>query len=193
MLYTIFATATPPGKSGVAVIRISGVNAKDALFALGIVPPAARMATLASLRYQNEIIEKALVLYFNAPHSFTGEDVVEIHCHGSRAVLKQLLDIFSALPDFRMAEPGEFTRRAFMNGKMDLTAAEGLADLIDAETEAQRKQAIRIMQGDAAQFYEPCVKISCTRLPSWRPISIFPMRIFQAMCCRKSTENCSRR
>ncbi len=152
---TIFATATAPGKSGVAVIRISGAGAKDALTALGVSPlPAPRIATLAALKDNENIIDKALVLYFETPHSFTGEDVVEIHCHGSRAVINQLLSVLSRLPDYRMAEAGEFTRRAFLNGKMDLTAAEGLADLIDAETEAQRKQAIRIMKGDAALFYE---------------------------------------
>lgn len=152
---TIFALATAPGKSGVAVIRISGNAAKNALAAFGVNEiPVPRIATLATLKQDNEAIEKALLLYFPAPHSFTGEDVVEIHCHGSRAVIKKLIGLLAALPGLRMAEPGEFARRAFLNGKMDLTAAEGLADLIDAETEAQRKQAMRSMDGDAARFYE---------------------------------------
>ncbi len=152
-MFTIFALATPPGKSGVAVIRISGTAAKESFTTLAVPLPAPRRATLATLKYNDEIIEKALVLYFNGPESFTGEDVVEIHCHGSHAVLRQLLRILSALPHYRMAEPGEFTRRAFLNGKMDLTAAEGLADLIDADTEAQRKQAMRLMEGESEKFY----------------------------------------
>lgn len=153
-MQTIFALATPPGKSGVAVIRVSGITAKESLYQLGVGHlPQARIATLATLTHNSELIDKALIVYFEAPHSFTGEDVVEFHCHGSRATLKKLLDILAALPDFRLAEPGEFTRRAFLNGKMDLTAAEGLADLIDADTEAQRKQAMRIMEGQAAHFF----------------------------------------
>ena len=153
-MHTIFALATPAGKSGVAVIRISGKTAKQSLQALGVenLPPA-RLATLVTLKHTEEALDKALAICFDAPHSFTGEDVVELHCHGSRAILKKLLDIMATLPEFRMAEPGEFTRRAFLNGKMDLTAAEGLADLIDADTEAQRKQALRIMQGDASGFF----------------------------------------
>ena len=92
-------------------------------------------------------------LYFPAPHSFTGEDIVEFHIHGSRAVIHMLLTALGTLPGLRPAEAGEFARRAFLNGKMDLTVAEGLADLIDAETEAQRKQALRVMKGESAAFY----------------------------------------
>lgn len=151
---TIYALATPPGKSGVAVIRVSGAHACTTLATLGISKLTPRVATLAALRdTEGALIDKGLVLYFAAPHSFTGEDVVEYHIHGSRAVIIRLLAIFAALPEIRAAEPGEFTRRAFLNGKMDLTAAEGLADLIDAETEAQQKQALRLMDGDAALFY----------------------------------------
>ncbi|HEU5046949.1 MAG TPA: tRNA uridine-5-carboxymethylaminomethyl(34) synthesis GTPase MnmE [Rickettsiales bacterium] len=154
-MQTIFAVATPPGKSGVAVIRISGEQAKTALCALGVPQSLTpRIAALASLQHAGEAIDKALVLYFNAPHSFTGEEVAEIHCHGSRATLHKLTQVLASLPGFRLAEPGEFTRRAFLNGKMDLTAAEGLADLIDADTEAQRKQALRVMEGETASFFE---------------------------------------
>jgi tRNA modification GTPase len=152
-MQTIFALSTPPGKSGIAVIRISGSLATESLKAFGADIPKVRVATLRQLHHNHQLIDKALVLYFKAPESFTGEDMVEIHCHGGRAVTKQLLDILSSLPEFRFAEPGEFTRRAYGNGKMDLTAAEGLADLIAADTEAQRKQAMHIMQ-DAAGFYE---------------------------------------
>lgn len=152
---TIFALATPPGKSGVAVIRLSGAAVKSAMDRFGVnAIPTPRTATLATLKQNDDILEKALLLYFPAPHSFTGEDVAEIHCHGSRAVIKTLIEALSTMPGLRMAEPGEFARRAFLNGKMDLTAAEGLVDLIDAETEAQRKQAMRNIGGEAARFYE---------------------------------------
>jgi len=151
---TIFALSTPPGKSGIAVIRVSGMQAAATLEALGVTPlPAPRRAMLAELRAAGVMIDKALVLFFPAPHSFTGEDSVEYHVHGSRAVIRRLLETFSALPSLRPAEAGEFARRAFLNGKMDLTAAEGLADLIDAETEAQRRQALRFMRGEGAAFY----------------------------------------
>ena len=152
---TIFAVATPQGKSGVAVIRISGINVKDTFAAFGMrTLPIPRMAQLVNLRYQDIIIDKALLIYFNAPHSFTGEDVVEIHCHGSRAVIHQLLMILATFPGFRPAEAGEFTRRAFFNNKLDLTEVEGLADLIAADTKAQHKQAMRMMQGEAGNFFE---------------------------------------
>lgn len=151
---TIFALATPPGKSGVAVIRISGSKARDMYDVFGIAtPPQPRITTLAALAYHHDTIDKALLVYFPAPHSFTGEDVVEIHCHGSRAVIRQILDILANIPGFRPAEAGEFTRRAFMNSKMDLTQVEGLADLIEADTASQRRQAMRIMQGEAGHFY----------------------------------------
>jgi tRNA modification GTPase len=151
---TIFALSTPLGKSGVAVVRVSGPYAGTAFAALGITRiPSPRVATLATLSIDGEAIDKALAFYFPAPNSFTGEDSAEFHVHGSRAIIRRLMQALGALPSLRPAEPGEFTLRAFANGKMDLTAAEGLADLIDAETEAQRKQALRAMQGKAAEFY----------------------------------------
>jgi tRNA modification GTPase len=152
-MHTIFALSTPPGKSGVAIIRISGEQAIEALAALHVRLPSPRVATLASLMFDGIVIDRALVIYFPAPHSFTGEDIIELHIHGSRAVIGKILGIFSNLPNLRPAEPGEFTRRAFLGDKMDLTSVEGLADLIDAETEAQRKQALRHMQGEAAVFF----------------------------------------
>lgn len=151
---TIFAPATAPGKSGVAVLRISGPRALQALAAFGVSHPAPRIATLADLRYEDRIIDRALALYFPAPHSFTGDDVVELHTHGSRAVIQALISALSEMHDFRLAEPGEFSRRAFLNGKMDLTEAEGLADLIDAETEAQRKQAFAALSGTQGKAFE---------------------------------------
>jgi len=152
---TIFALSTAPGKSGVAIVRVSGSHALGTLRALGVSSlPAPRIATLVELKVKGALLDKALALHFPAPHSFTGEDVLEYHIHGSRAVIKALLETLSTLPSLRPAEPGEFTRRAFLHEKMDLTAAEGLADLIDAETDAQRKQALRFMRGDAEMFYQ---------------------------------------
>ena len=154
---TIFAPATAAGASGVAVFRLSGPHARAALEAVsGKSSPAPRMAALRRLvdPVSHETIDHALVLFFPAPHSFTGEDVVELHTHGGRAVWQAVTEALSALPHLRLAEPGEFTRRAFVNGKMDLTAAEGIADLIHAETSAQRKQALRMVQGELERQYE---------------------------------------
>jgi tRNA modification GTPase len=154
--HTILALASAPVKSGVAVIRISGPQAFAALPALGIPALAPRMARLATLTHPATgiAIDSALALAFPGPASFTGEDVLELHCHGSRAVTRALIEALCGLPGFRLAEPGEFSRRAFENGKMDLTQAEGLADLIHAETEAQRAQALRWLQGDAGRIYD---------------------------------------
>jgi tRNA modification GTPase len=144
---TIFALASAEGHAGVSVIRVSGPQALAGCGSLaGPLPLTGR--TLRSLRTPDgEIIDKALVLIFAAGHSFTGETVVEFHAHGSPAVVSLLLRSLGALPDFRGAEAGEFTRRALENGRLDLAQVEGLADLIDAETEAQRRQAMRVFQG----------------------------------------------
>lgn len=151
---TIFALSTAAGKSGVAIIRISGADAAQSVVPFGTTLPPPRLAALRSLLLADGVLlDRALVLYFPAPHSFTGEDVVELHMHGGRSIIRAVLAQLGALPGFRMAEPGEFTRRAFLNGKMDLTGAEGLADLIDADTEAQRRQAVRAMQGHAEVFF----------------------------------------
>jgi tRNA modification GTPase len=155
---TIFAPASAVGKSGVAVFRVSGADAKQAFLRLCDPPslPAPRTAALRSLKHPitHEQLDRVLALYFPAPHSFTGEDVVEFHTHGGRAVGQAVVDALAHVPNFRMAEPGEFTRRAFENGKMDLTEAEAIADLIHAETEAQRKQALRQMGGALGKLYE---------------------------------------
>src|SRR5262249_29372235 len=100
-----------------------------------------------------EILDRGLIMWFAAPASFTGEDVVEFHLHGGRAVAAAVLMALARRPGLRSAEPGEFTRRAFLNGKLDLTAVEGLADLVDAETEAQRRQALRQAEGGLARLY----------------------------------------
>ena len=146
---TIFALATAPGKAGVAVVRVSGSRASDVCKSLcGDVPPA-RTATLRVLSdSRGTRLDQALVLFFKEKGSFTGEQVVEFHLHGSVAVVNAVLKVLADLDDLRMAEAGEFTRRALENGCLDLAQVEGLADLIEAETESQRKQALRVLSGD---------------------------------------------
>ncbi|UZF91201.1 tRNA uridine-5-carboxymethylaminomethyl(34) synthesis GTPase MnmE [Bosea sp. NBC_00550] len=145
---TIVALSSAPGRAGVAVVRVSGPRVRFVLETVAGVIPEPRMATLRRLSDGNGMtVDTALVLFFAAPASFTGDDVAEFHIHGSRAVLARILAILAALPGVRLAEAGEFTRRAFEAGKLDLAAVEGLADLIDSETEWQRKQALRQMDG----------------------------------------------
>jgi len=156
MQTTIFALSSASGRAGVAVIRVSGPHARDVLSGLAGAVPVARRAVLRPLRQPSSglVLDRALVLWFPAPHSFTGEDVVEFHVHGGRAVIEAVLEAIGEFPGSRMAEAGEFARRAFENGQLDLTSVEGLADLIDAETEAQRKQALRQSSGALARRYE---------------------------------------
>ncbi len=153
---TIYALSTGSLPAGLAVIRISGPDAGLAYPRLtGRALPEPRRATLATLSAQKDAtpIDEGLALWFPGPASVSGEDVLEFHVHGGRSVVAALLGELSDLPGFRPADPGEFTRRAFENGKMDLTAAEGLADLIEAETEAQRAQAYRQFQGALGVLY----------------------------------------
>lgn len=153
---TIFALASGRGRAGVAVIRISGTGAGECLRRLSqreVLAP--RRLSRAQLRdCDGDLLDEALAAWFPAPASFTGEDVVELHVHGGRAVVEGVLGALARFEGTRVAEPGEFTRRAFMNGKFDLTAAEGLADLVAAETAAQRRQALRQMNGGLLQVYE---------------------------------------
>jgi tRNA modification GTPase len=153
---TIFACATAPGRAGIAVIRISGPRAFVAIEALGARKPPARHLTRARFRdpESGELIDDGLVAVFPAPHSYTGEDLAELQVHGSRAVMDALLGILGRQPGLRLAEPGEFTRRAFENGKLDLTEAEAVADLVAAETAAQRRQALRQLSGALRDLYE---------------------------------------
>ena len=154
---TIFAPATAPGRAALALVRISGPAAAYVCRCLtGRSPPAPRQAALRRLREPNsgEAIDEGLVLWFPAPGSFTGEDVLELHVHGGRAVIAALLEALSGLAGLRPADPGEFTRRAFLNGRLDLTAVEGLADLIDAETRAQARQALRQLDGALGRLYD---------------------------------------
>ena len=156
---TIIALATPTGRSGIGVIRLSGGGAlamtqklvNDRAF-----EPEPRRAHLAQLREPNsgDIIDEAIITYFKAPHSFTGEDVAEISCHGSPILLRQVIDICLRL-DARMADPGEFTLRALANGRMNLAEAEAIRDLIDAQTTASARQAIRQLQGEFSQQLQP--------------------------------------
>ncbi len=153
---TIYAPATSPGRSSVAIVRVSGANAAKSLRQLtGRESHAPRMATLSMLAdpAAGELIDHAVVVYFQGPKSYTGEDVVEYHLHGGKAVVDSLLSALAAHEDHRLAEPGEFTRRAFENGKMDLTEAEAVADLVNAETQAQKLLAIAQMEGSLANLY----------------------------------------
>lgn len=152
---TIFALASARGKAGVAVIRISGPDAFDVARGLtGRALPARGMTFSPLHNGQGEPLDHALVLGFSAPASFTGEDVVELHLHGSPAIISAVIAELGQHPALRLADPGEFTRRAMENGKMDLAQVEGLADLIEAETEAQRKQAQSVFSGALGELAE---------------------------------------
>jgi tRNA modification GTPase len=153
---TIFALASGAPPAGIAVIRISGDAVRFGLETMaGGVPPA-RQATLRRIRAagSGDELDRGLVLFFPAPASFTGEDMAELHLHGGRAVVAAVLRALGDLAGFRPAEAGEFTRRAFRNGRADLTEVEGLADLVAAETEMQRRQALRQAEGGLRRLYE---------------------------------------
>lgn len=144
---TIFALSSGAPPAGVAVVRISGPAARAALEAVAGKAPAPRRATLRTLHWQGEVLDRALLLFFPGPASATGEDVAELHLHGGRAIVTAVRRALAAMPGLREAQPGEFTRRAFENGRIDLTEAEGLADLVEAETEAQRRAALALAGG----------------------------------------------
>jgi tRNA modification GTPase len=146
---TIFALSSGRPPAAIAVVRVSGPRAGDALTALGGKLPEPRKAALRRLRPPNtkEVLDEALVLWFPGPNTETGEDMAELHLHGGRAIIAAVQHELARLPGYRLAEPGEFTRRAFEAGRLDLTAVEGLADLVFAETEAQRGQAMRQFTG----------------------------------------------
>jgi tRNA modification GTPase len=155
---TIFAVASGAGRAAIAVLRVSGPATRKIVESLAGSLPAPRLAALKTFRdpETGEAIDKGLVIFFPAPKSFTGEDYAEFHVHGGRAVLAAIVTALGRIAGARPAEPGEFTRRAFLNGKMDLAAVEGLGDLIDAETEWQRRAALRQaegMLGQAAQSW----------------------------------------
>ena len=153
---TIYALSTGPGISGVAVIRISGTETANVIKLLtGKELPKPRTATLRKINKINtfELIDEGLILWFPGPESYTGEDMAEIQVHGSKAVVDALHSSISEIENCRLAEPGEFTKLAFQNGKINLLQAESIADLISSETEIQRKQAIRIMEGKSANQF----------------------------------------
>ncbi|MCI2394671.1 tRNA uridine-5-carboxymethylaminomethyl(34) synthesis GTPase MnmE [Aliiroseovarius sediminis] len=152
---TIYSLASARGKAGVAVVRISGPYAFSAARGLAGSLPAIRKAGLRRLMgTDGQLLDEALVLCFDDGASFTGESVVELQLHGSTAVVRAVLDTLSTYPDLRLAEPGEFTRRALENDRLDLAQVEGLADLLDAETEAQRRQAVTILSGALGDLAE---------------------------------------
>jgi len=167
---TIFALATSRGKSGVAIVRISGDRAKYAAERLAGEVPEVKRASLRFLRDDSgRTIDQALILYFQAPHSFTGEDVVELQLHGSQAVIGAILKTLGDFNGLRAAEPGEFTRRALENNRLDLAQVEGLADLIDSETEAQRRQAMRVFSGALGK-----------KVADWRVVAIRAAALLEA-------------
>lgn len=165
---TIYAPATGAGRAAVAVIRVSGPRASEAVRDLAGAVPQPRRAVLRQLTHEGVALDDALVIWFEGPASYTGEDSAEFHVHGGRAVVEAVL---TALDEngLRLAEPGEFTRRAFENGKLDLTQAEGVADLIDAETEAQRRQALGQLGGALSQRYD-----------AWRDLLVQALAMLEA-------------
>ncbi|MCP5369353.1 MAG: tRNA uridine-5-carboxymethylaminomethyl(34) synthesis GTPase MnmE [Rickettsiaceae bacterium] len=159
MANTIFAQCSAPGKAGVAIFRVSGPFALNSLSKLithdyKMLEPRKLYLRKIYIPQKQKLIDEAMVVYFSGNASFTGEDSVEIYTHGSLAVIKLLHQALASMEDVRIAEPGEFAKRAFLNGKMDLTSAEGLADLIEAETELQHKQAIAQLGGALERIYE---------------------------------------
>jgi len=168
MVDTIYAPATAAGRAAVAVIRVSGPASGDAVRALTGKLPKPRQAVLRTLRHDGVALDDALVLWFQGPASYTGEDAAEFHVHGGRAVVEALLGALSAL-GLRLAEPGEFTRRAFQHGKLDLAQAEAVGDLIDAETEGQRKQALGQLGGALGRRYD-----------AWRDLLVQSLAMLEA-------------
>ena len=153
---TIYALSTGPGISGIAIIRVSGEDTKKIIRLLTNENlPKARVATLKKINKINtsELIDEGIILWFPGPESYTGEDMAEFHVHGSKAVIDALHSSISQIENCRLAEPGEFTKLAFQNGKINLLKAESIADLISAETEIQRQQAVKIMNGKSSEIF----------------------------------------
>ena len=153
---TIYALSTGPGVSGVAIVRISGPKASEVIKLLtGKEIPKPRIATLRKVNNINtsELIDEGIIIWFPGPQSYTGEDMAEIHVHGGKAVILALQNEISKVENCRLAEPGEFTKLAFQNGKINLLKAESVADLISAETEVQRRQAVKMMRGKSSEKF----------------------------------------
>lgn len=169
MTDTIFALATAPGRAALAVVRLSGPDAGEALATLVGKLPASRRASLRKLKAPDgDLIDEALVLWLPGPASYTGEDSAELHLHGGPAVVEAVVEAL-ATAGLRLAEPGEFTRRAFQNGRLDLAQAEAVADLVDAETTAQARQALDQLGGGLSRRYE-----------SWRDLLIESLAVLEA-------------
>jgi len=154
---TIYALSSGPGVSGVAVIRVSGKNTEEVIKKLtGAKLPAPRVATLKKFNKNGgkEMIDEGVIIWFPGPNSYTGEDLAEFHVHGSRAVVSAMHSAISKVKNCRLAEPGEFTKRAFQNGRINLLKAESVADLISSETEIQRRQALKIMSGKSSDKFD---------------------------------------
>ena len=153
---TIYALSTGSGISGIAVIRVSGKNAAEVVKKItGSKLPPARVATLAKFNKNGakELIDEGVIIWFPGPNSYTGEDLAEFHVHGGRAIIKAMHSAIAKIKNCRLAEPGEFTKQAFQNGKISLLKAESVADLISSETEIQRKQALQIMSGKSSDKF----------------------------------------
>ena len=168
---TIFAASTAPGRSAIAVVRVSGPGALEAVFRTCGVRPLPRVATLSSFKdpVDGQLIDRILVLWFPGPRSFTGDDCAEFHVHGGRAVLRAVLRVLGEVPNFRLARAGEFTRRGFVNGKLDLVEVDGLADVIAADTEMQLRQAQAVAGGHLS-----------SRVSSWRSNLISAQALLEA-------------
>lgn len=166
---TIYALATARGKAGVAVVRVSGPRAPDAVRALAGSLPPERELRLRRLAWQGETLDEAMVAVFPPRASFTGEAVAEFHLHGGAAIVAGVLGALAAMEGLRPAEAGEFTRRAFLNGRLDLSQVEGIADLIDAETAAQRRQAMRVLSGSVSR-----------RVAAWREMLLHALALVEA-------------
>ena len=172
MSNTIVALATPTGRSGIGIIRLSGPASLEIVGRFTDQNGAAISPRSAHLRQLNDpatgdAIDQAIITYFKAPHSFTGEDVVEISCHGSPVLIRQVIDICLSL-NARLADPGEFSLRALSNGRMDLSEAEAIRDLIDAQTVASARQAVRQLRGELSRQLKPVTR---TLRPSIDPIN----------------------
>jgi tRNA modification GTPase len=159
---TIFALSSGAPPAGIAVVRISGPSALDAVKALAGRVPEPRRATLVSLRHEGELLDRAILLCFPGPATATGEDLAELHLHGGRAVVRAVEAALAAHPGLRPAEPGEFTRRALLHGRIDLSEAEGLGDLLMAETESQRRMALRSAEGAVRREVEGWASRRCS-------------------------------
>ena len=174
---TIYALSSGSSTSGIAIIRISGPKTKNIIksFTVGSFPKS-RIATLKKIvKIENkELIDEGIIIWFPSPNSYTGEDMAEFHVHGSRAVIQSILDNISKIEGCRLAEPGEFTKRAFLNEKINLLKAESIGDLIASETEIQRKQALKIMSGKSSEKFDSWRKILLKMLSNLEAKIDFP-------------------